>query len=323
MRRSTLHCALLFAVALFTRSIVHRGAVHAQTVASTQGSLRVIDAEHKLAQEFLLKHTTVNAKVNGCISRVEVTHDFENPAAKILLGQNVRIVISYVETLKYEDGSYEWSFPMTVTPRYHPAGSKPGEADDSARISPPNTATGMRAGHDVWIQLDLNASVPVLGVTSEIYETAVELVNDRRAKVQLKDRDTIPNKDFVFKYSVAGNSINDAVLTHRSERGGFFTLILQPPQRVPPRDVRPRELVLSGQDIGRDEITALMTLYPSFVATDVISFTVDQDPQSPRLTRPLLRKLRKKGLYAVPFLSSYPNHEVHGETRVLSTQCSL
>src|SRR6185369_13316286 len=35
----------------------------------------------------------------------------------------------------------------------------------------------------------------------------------------------------------------DAVLTHRSERGGFFTLILQPPQRVTAEDVMPKELV--------------------------------------------------------------------------------
>ena len=36
-------------------------------------------------------------------------------------GQQIRITISYVETLKYEDGSYEWSFPMVVAPRYSPA----------------------------------------------------------------------------------------------------------------------------------------------------------------------------------------------------------
>lgn len=164
---------------------------------------------------------------------------FKQPLTNILPGKKIRIVISYVETLKYEDGSYEWTFPMVVTPRYHPLSTTPGEANDTARISPPNTAAGMRAGHDISIELDLNAGMPILGIHSDNHDTDQQLVNERHAKVQLKDRVTIPNRNFVLKYRVAGNSINDAVLTHRSERGGYFTLILQPPQRVSPEDATP------------------------------------------------------------------------------------
>jgi len=61
-----------------------------------------------------------------------------------------------------------------------------------------------------------------------------------------KDRATIPNKDFMLTYRVTGSAINDAVLTHHSERGGFFTLILQPPQRVAAvfqAEVFPRSIV--------------------------------------------------------------------------------
>src|SRR5262249_42989586 len=71
----------------------------------------------------------------------------------------------------------------------------------------------------------------------------VQQINEKRAVVRLKDHATIPNKDFLLTYRVAGDTINDAVLTHRSERGGFFTLILQPPQRVTAEDVMPKELV--------------------------------------------------------------------------------
>src|SRR5262249_27710895 len=80
-------------------------------------------------------------------------------------------------------------------------------------------------------------------------------------------------KDFVLTYRVAGDSINDAVLTHRSDRGGFFTLILQPPQRVSPEDVMPKELVfvldtsgsMSGFPLEKARQTmdlALKNLYP-------------------------------------------------------------
>ncbi|MEJ7698238.1 MAG: hypothetical protein WKF71_01120 [Pyrinomonadaceae bacterium] len=34
--------------------------------------------------------------------------------------EKITIEISYVETLKYEDGAYEFVFPMVVGPRYIP-----------------------------------------------------------------------------------------------------------------------------------------------------------------------------------------------------------
>ena len=46
---------------------------------------------------------------------------FTQAVANILPGQQIKVTISYVETLKYEEGSYEWSFPMVVAPRYTPA----------------------------------------------------------------------------------------------------------------------------------------------------------------------------------------------------------
>jgi len=61
--------------------------------------------------------------------------------------------------------------------------------------------------------------------------------------VRLKDQATIPNKDFVLKYDVAGSGIEDALLTHRDSKGGFFTFILQPPRRVTAADTMPKELV--------------------------------------------------------------------------------
>jgi Ca-activated chloride channel family protein len=48
--------------------------------------------------------------------------------------------------------------------------------------------------------------------------------------VSLKPEDSIPNKDFVLRYRVAGERIKSGLLTHRDERGGFFTLMLHPPQ---------------------------------------------------------------------------------------------
>ena len=42
---------------------------------------------------------------------------------------------------------------------------------------------------------------------------------------------------------MAGEDIRDAVLTHRNGKNGFFTLLLQPPDRVKTDEVTPKELV--------------------------------------------------------------------------------
>ncbi len=94
-----------------------------------------------------------------------------------------------------------------------------------------------------------------------------------RTNVVLKAEKTIPNKDFALRYNVAGDSVKDAVLTHHDARGGFFSLILQPPARVTHEDVTPKELVfvidtsgsMSGFPIEKAKETmklALDGLYP-------------------------------------------------------------
>jgi Ca-activated chloride channel family protein len=184
---------------------------------------------------------------------------FTQSVANIMPGQQIRIVISYVETLKYDDGSYEWSFPMVVGPRYLSSAnesSEPNESEseepatsnaepvDAPRTPPSETmGAGLRPGHDISLEIAIDAGLPIESLDSETHETQIQRPDANHALVQLKDLTTIPNKDFVLKYHVAGSAINDAVLTHRSDRGGFFTLILQPPQRVAPEDVMPKELV--------------------------------------------------------------------------------
>src|SRR2546425_406115 len=102
---------------------------------------------------------------------------FTQSVANILPGEQIKISISYVETLKYEDGSYEFVFPMVVGPRYipgHATGAQPNasgdgfapntdQVPDASRITPQPVPEGMRVGHDGSIDLTLDAGVPIDG----------------------------------------------------------------------------------------------------------------------------------------------------------------
>ncbi|HEY2963350.1 MAG TPA: VIT domain-containing protein [Pyrinomonadaceae bacterium] len=234
---------------------------------------------------------------------------FTQAVANIMPGQEIRITISYVETLQYEDGVYEWSFPMVVGERYIPDSVQP---DDSSRIIPPRAS---RAGHDLSLEINLNAGVPIQSLNSETHETEIERTGDNAAVVRLKDRATIPNKDFVLKYQVAGNVIDDALLAHRTDRGGFFTLILQPPQRVSAADVMPKELVfvldssgsMSGFPFEKARETLLLALdnlYPhdtfnviTFAGETRILFSdpVPATPENIRKAKKLLSRVGADG----------------------------
>lgn len=163
---------------------------------------------------------------------------FTQAIANILPGESVKIVIRYVETVKYEAGNYEFTFPMVVGPRYNPKGTP-----NTAKINPPVTAKGTRAGHDISVQVSLDAGVPVNFLRSLTHDVDVQKTTSSKAVVTLRNKVELPNKDFVLQYDVSGAKIADAVLTHRDSKGGFFTMILQPPARVPSEDITPKELV--------------------------------------------------------------------------------
>src|SRR5438874_6776015 len=66
-----------------------------------------------------------NGQVAGLLDQ-ERPNIFTQSVANIMPGERVTVTISYVETLKYDEGSYEFSFPTVVGPRYVPGGPTGG-----------------------------------------------------------------------------------------------------------------------------------------------------------------------------------------------------
>ena len=226
---------------------------------------------------------------------------FTQSVANIMPGENVDVTIRYVEVLEYEDGWFEFSFPTVVGPRYipgQPTSQQPetppqlegkvvevetpegekqpkgtgwspdtDQVPDASRITPPVTAPGTRAGHDISISVKLDAGAAVRELDPKQHEIASKRDGDI-IKVRLKEKATIPNKDFILRYKTASDEIGDAVLTHASELGGFFTLILQPPERVAPEQITPKEMVfvldssgsMNGEPIEKAKQTMLHCL---------------------------------------------------------------
>lgn len=245
--------------AVYTFPMSDRGAVDAMTMRigdrTISGVIKERDEANRIYQE-AKQAGQAAAKLDQ-----ERPNIFTQSVANILPGEAIEITISYVEYLKYEAGEYEFSFPMVVGPRYVPASGGPPEeivrqpvlplpkgdpnrnVPDADRITPPVTPEGTRAGHDINLAVNLNAGVPIQGIESALHDVAIKQNGEHIAEVQLKNNKTIPNRDFILKYKVAGAKIGDAVLTHADADGGYFTLILQPPDRVAPESITSKEMI--------------------------------------------------------------------------------
>ncbi|MEZ5426946.1 MAG: VIT domain-containing protein [Pyrinomonadaceae bacterium] len=223
--------------AVYTFPLPNNSAVDQMTMRIGERTVKGKIMERGEARE--VYETAKNDGKTASLLDQERPNIFTQQVANIPPGEKVVVEISYVEPLKYEGGSYEFVFPMVIGQRYNPDSAEP---DDAARISP--SVAKERAGHDISLEVDLEAGVPIEAIESESHQVNTLNLGSDSAKVSLRDEKTIPNKDFILRYDVTGGRIEDAILAHRdAERGGFFTLILQPPDRFAPEDITPKELV--------------------------------------------------------------------------------
>jgi Ca-activated chloride channel family protein len=198
------------------------------------------------------------AKANGkrtSLLEQERPNIFTQSVGNIMPGDAIKVEITYVDILDFRDeGAYELVFPMVVGPRYIPgtATGKGGtgwapdtdQVPDASRITPPVLKLGERSGHDISLEVDLDAAVAIRGVHSVSHAVDIEEVSASRHKIRLHPSDNIPNKDFVLRYQVAGKAPKFAFITHHTEeQGGFFTFIALPQQQVTDAATVPRDLI--------------------------------------------------------------------------------
>ena len=207
-----------------------------------------------------------DAKRQGYVASLlteERPNVFTQSVANIEPGKEIDVNIQYFHTLDYVDGWYEFVFPMVVGPRYNPPGTTNGigaAARGQQGVTGQSTEVqylrpGERSPHDISLKLDVEASVAIEQFECRTHQIISEPVSPSHLTVSLNPVDNLPNKDFVFRYRVAGDRIKSALVTHRDDRGGFFTLMLYPPQEIQEMRRQPLELVFvldcSGSMNGR------------------------------------------------------------------------
>jgi Ca-activated chloride channel family protein len=247
--------------AVYVFPLPHNAAVNEFTMTIGERRIRGIIRERKEAEEIYRA-----AKSQGYVASLltqERPNVFTQSVANIEPGKEIDVTVKYFHTLEYVDGWYEFVFPMVVGPRFNPAGTINGVgavARGSAGSSGQKTEVQYlkpdeRSGHDIALRLDVDAGVAIEDFRCATHDVTHESPAAERLTIALKPQDSIPNRDFVLRYRVAGEKIKSDLITHRDQSGGYFSLMLFPPKEVGNLTRQPLELVFvldcSGSMYGR------------------------------------------------------------------------
>lgn len=168
---------------------------------------------------------------------------FQMNVANIMPGDHLKVELRYTELLVPESGVYSFAYPTVVGPRY----SNQAAADAPASehwVANPYLREGAAAPYTFDLKVDLAAGLPIADLGSRSHQVDVRYEGKERARVTLKPEEkTGGNRDFVLNYRLAGERIATGLLLFQGKDENFFLLMAQPPKRVRPELIPPREYI--------------------------------------------------------------------------------
>ncbi len=248
---------------------------------------RIIKGNIKKRQEAvaIYEQAKKQGRTAGLLEQ-ERANIFTQSLANIQPGEQIDVIIRYTDSLKFIGGNYEFVFPMVVGPRYIPGttidentvggGSAPAPmtlnkdtdlVPDASRLNAPILPPGTRSGHDINVTVDIEAGVEIKEVHSPSHQIQLER-QGQGMRVTLSRRDTIPNKDLILRYQVAGDCTQTTVLSQTDNRGGHFAVYLIPAIEYHPDQLVPKDAVFlidtSGSQSG-EPLTKCQELMRRFI----------------------------------------------------------
>ncbi|MEG5031570.1 VIT domain-containing protein [Microcoleus sp. AT3-D2] len=209
---------------------------------------RTIKADIKLREEALeiYQKARQQGRTAGLLEQ-ERDNIFTQSLANIKPGEKIEVTIRYTESLKFAGGDYEFVFPMVVGPRYIS-----GNSTDADRINPPVLPPGTRSGHNIAVSVEIDAGVAI----GDVRSTSHQIITDPSGnivQVQLANSDTIPNKDLILRYRVAGENTRATILTQSDKRGGHFATYLIPALNYKTNEIVPKDVVFLMDTSGSQQ----------------------------------------------------------------------
>jgi Ca-activated chloride channel family protein len=168
---------------------------------------------------------------------------FTMSVANILPGDHIDVTLNYAELLVPDAGTYELVYPTVVGPRYSNQAAAQAKPRDRF-VASPYLAEGKEPTGTFELHGTLSSGIPIDGVFSPTHQVHETRDNPGLVRFALDDTEKKGgNRDFILRYGLAGKSIQSGLSLYDSGSEKQFLLMVEPPKRVAPSEIPPREYV--------------------------------------------------------------------------------
>ncbi|HTG32111.1 MAG TPA: VIT domain-containing protein [Thermoanaerobaculia bacterium] len=214
-----------------------RAAVHGMTMVVGDQRIRAKIREKQAAKrEF---EAAREAGKSAALLEQQRPNVFTMNVANVLPQDEIRVELHYSEMLVPTEGIYEFVYPTVVGPRY----SKEPETEVQSSYLHQNEAPVSK----FEIETRIAAGMPVDELLCPSHRTRVDWEDGDTARVRLDPGETNGgNRDYILRYRLQGKQVQTGLLLYPGQPGqdeNFFLLMVQPPRRVEPRQIPPREYI--------------------------------------------------------------------------------
>ena len=218
-----------------------RAAVHGMTL--TSGG-RVIASRIRESAKARAEYETAKAeKKTAALLEEHRPNVFQMSVANLLPGDDVIVDVEWTETIPAVDATYEFVFPTVAGPRYTGGSEGQQAANPTAN---PYLREGTQNPATFTLEATLVTALPLAEVTCPSHPVALDFKAKDKAMVKINTRagEDAANRDFILRWKLGGDRVDAGLLLHKGTATNHFLLQIEPPKRVTPDQVPPRDYVM-------------------------------------------------------------------------------
>jgi len=217
-----------------------QAAVHGMTM--TIGERRIVA---KIGEKQKARESYEKARSEGRTASLLEQHRpnvFQMNVANIMPKDSLVVELRYTELLVPQDGMYSFVYPTVVGPRYNGDTGADVASATGGWIGNPYQAEGESPLYAFNISGTLKSGIPIQRASCKSHNLDIVFTGNSNAKFALQPgNEQSGNRDFILNYQLRGDKVESGVLLYEGKEENFFVAVIEPPQRVTPDQIPPRE----------------------------------------------------------------------------------
>jgi Ca-activated chloride channel homolog len=277
LRQSFINPSRQWVEAVYVLPLPENSAVNAMRIRIGE---RVIEGEIKEKQEARRLYTQAKAQgMRAGLLQQQRPNLFSTQVANIGPHETIEVELTFLQTLRYDQGEFSLRLPMTLTPRYIPGLSRLPESPEqvqgwafpTAQVTDAHMITPPQTHHAAADQLQARVRIQVTpGYQVQQFQAPYHDIDVTRLsevyQIRTRSEQVAMDRDFVLRWKpVAQQSPVAAYFSEQVSGRDHGLIMVIPPATADGISVAPRELILiidsSGSMAGQSMLQAKQALH--------------------------------------------------------------